>query len=391
MIAVIVYAKFAPFHCARLEAAGSVGTQRQHRLIGIGVASTQEDYQWPAEGGGSVAYHRVTLFHGRDYWRLRYGEVRRTLHQILDDLKPDVLVLPGWGFKESLAGLGWCLRRGVPRVVISDSQSIDNAQTIGKTRLKRLLVRQFQSGFAGGTPHLRYLRDLGLRQERCVVGCDVVDNDFFSCESGRWRRLHEREGSGATLLSCVRLLPRKNVQGVLESLAMQKTSWNWTIVGDGPERVKLERSIQALGLQRRVRLLGHVDYFQLPGLYAQADAYLQPSLSEPWGLAVNEAMASGLPVVVSNRCGCHEDLVQEGVNGFTFDPGSSGSLTQALERLWESRARWGEMGQVSRRIIAQWGLDRFAENFWRACEIALHAGARCSETRIVDSFVKLAL
>lgn len=391
MIAAIVYANFAPFHDARLEAAGNAGTKGQHRLIGIEIASAQGEYQWPVCRGGGVAYHRLTLFHGRDYGTLRYGEMRRALHQVLDDLKPEVLVLPGWGFKESMAGLGWCLRRGVPRVVISDSLSIDNAQRIGKAQLKRLLVRQFQSGFVGGTPHLRYLHDLGLRQEWCVVGCDVVDNDFFSRESGRWRGMCGRSQDSATLLSCVRLLPGKNVQGVLENLAIQATSWNWMIVGDGPERVKLERSIQALGLQRRVRLLGHVDYFQLPELYAQANAYLQPSLSETWGLAVNEAMASGLPVVVSNRCGCHEDLVQEGINGFTFDPSSPRGLVQALQRLWESRTRWAEMGLASRTIIAQWGLDLFARNFWRACNIALDAGATRFVIPIVDRFTKRAV
>ena len=120
-----------------------------------------------------------------------------------------------------------------------------------------------------------------------------------------------------------------------------------------------------------MHLLGHVDYFTLPTVYAQADAYLQPSLSEPWGLAVNEAMACGLPVVVSDRCGCREDLVRANVNGFTFDPTNHESLVTALERLLASRSRWPEMGRASREIIAGWGLDLFARSFWRACEAAL--------------------
>jgi len=169
----------------------------------------------------------------------------------------------------------------------------------------------------------------------------------------------------------LRLLPRKNILGVLDVLAHLAKEWTWTIAGDGPQRPEIERRINALGLQDRVRLLGHVDYFQLPPLYAQADAYLQPSLSEPWGLAVNEAMACGLPVVVSDRCGCREDLVQEAVNGFTFDPTEHESLARALERFLACKGRWREMGQASREIIAGWGLDLFAQNFWRACEAAM--------------------
>lgn len=371
MSGAVLYAKFAPSHIARLEATGDLGQKRKHRLIGIEVASAQADYQWPDNFGCGISYHRVTLFPDRDYWALRYREVRRALCQVLDDLKPDVVVLPGWGFRESLAALGWCLRRGVPRVVISDSQPIDNPRIPGKHWIKRILVRRFQAGLAGGTPHVRYLGVLGLPRERCFTGCDVVDNEFFSRESQQWRADRQDWNGKVTLLSCMRLLPRKNVLGVLDVLAGQAERWIWIIVGDGPQRVEIERRIRALGLEDRVRLLGHVDWFQLPRVYAQADTYLQPSLSEPWGLAVNEAMACGLPVIVSNRCGCHEDLVHEGANGFTFDPANPESLAVALDRLWKSRDRWRDMGEASRKIILQWDLDLYARNFWRACETAL--------------------
>src|SRR5205814_8959552 len=125
----------------------------------------------------------------------------------------------------------------------------------------------------------------------------------------------------------------------------------------------------------RVPLLGHVDYAALPELYASADVYLQPSLVEPWGLAVNEAMASGLPVLVSDRCGCAEDLVRDGVNGFAFDPRSVGQISRAFERFDAAAARWTEMGAASQAIIANWGLDLFARNLWRAYETARSAPA----------------
>lgn len=391
MIAVILYGKFSPFHNARLEAAGSLGQKRKAHLIGVEVASTQGDYSWPESLGRGISYQRVTLFSSRDYWTLSYKDVRHVLHQILSDLKPDVVVLPGWGFKESLAGLGWCLRRKVPRVVISDSQRTDGPQTIGKLWLKRFLVRRFQAGFVGGRSHVRYLKELGLPEERCFVGCDVVDNDFFARESQQERGSRSRPKEKACLLSCLRLLPRKNVRGVLDMLVGQAEHWSWMIAGDGPERPQIERRIKALGLESRVRLLGHVNYFQLPRLYAQADAYLQPSLSEPWGLAVNEAMACGLPVVVSDRCGCHGDLVQEGVNGFTFDPAYAESLAIALDRLWSSRDRWEEMGRASRKIIDQWGLDLFARNFWQAFETALRPIPEGPIARAVSKALGLAL
>jgi glycosyltransferase involved in cell wall biosynthesis len=335
------------------------------------------------------------LFPGCDYWTLSYRRIRRALYSALDEISPDVVALPGWGFPETLAGLGWCIRRGRRRVVISDSQAIDSAQTQSKLLLKRLIVSRFHAGFVGGGPHVRYLAELGLAPQHSFVGCDVVDNDFFERESTRLRAERQPPPPGESegelrVLSCLRLLPRKNIQGVLDGMPALD-GWTWTIAGDGPQREEIERQVEARGLTERVRLAGHVAYNELPRVYAGADVYLQPSLIEPWGLAVNEAMACGLPVLVSNACGCREDLVKDGVNGFTFEPASSESLLEALRRILENRARLFEMGQSSRSIIAGWGLDLFAQNFWRACDAALLTDAASRRERAISRVLSFPL
>jgi glycosyltransferase involved in cell wall biosynthesis len=273
--------------------------------------------------------------------------------------------------KECWAGLTWSIAHRVARVVISDSQPIDRQQTQPKVVLKRALVGRFQSAFVGGAPHVRYLATLGMPATRCFVGCDVVDNAFFGRESARSRVAKPPGAQRPVLLSCIRLLPIKNVLGVLRTLAEHSSDWSWLIAGSGPQRDEIESSVDALGLNSRVCLLGQVDYAELPAVYARADAYLQPSLSEPWGLAVNEAMACGLPIVVSTACGCHEDLVQEGVNGFTFDPYSPDGLAIALERLGQNSRRWSDMGAASSNIVASWGLDLYARSLWRASSTAM--------------------
>jgi glycosyltransferase involved in cell wall biosynthesis len=297
--------------------------------------------------------------------------MRRAVHSALDEYGPDVVVLPGWWTRPALAGLGWCLKNRVPRVLISDSQAIDTPQNFLKTRAKRLLVRQFQAGLVGGAPHQRFLTQLGMDTNRCFRGCDVVNNRFFDQEQSGSVRRRSRQDNRGSLLSCLRLLPRKNCLAVLEALAGDARQWTWTITGDGPQRPEIQQRIADLGLEDRVFLEGHVEYARLPSYYDEADVYLQPSLSEPWGLAVNEAMASGKPVLVSNRCGCHEDLVREGVNGHTFDPASPESLAHALDRLWAEKDRWAAMGAASRQIISQWDLGLFAKNLWAACRTAL--------------------
>ncbi|MBI4445046.1 MAG: glycosyltransferase family 4 protein [Acidobacteria bacterium] len=363
----IVYLNFGPYHIARLEATGAVGQITGNKLAAIEIASQQSDYRWPEIREPGIHYTRHTLFADTDYWSIPYVRMRRALSRRLNQIKPDVLVLPGWGFKESVAGLGWSLRRKVPRVVISDSQAIDRQQTLGRRVVKQFLLHLFQTALVGGQPHVRYLEELGFSKEHCYVGCDVVDNGFFERESQEWKKLKPPMTSTPVILSCIRLLPRKNVPGVIQVLA-RNPQWTWIIAGDGSQRPEIETEIQRMGLAGRVQLLGHVNYFELPSVYARAHVYLQPSLSEPWGLAVNEAMACGLPVLVSNRCGCHEDLVKDGVNGFVFDPESG--LSAALEKMEACRERWMHMGECSQEIINRWGLDLFARNLWQCCEAA---------------------
>jgi hypothetical protein len=67
-------------------------------------------------------------------------------------------------------------------------------------------------------------------------------------------------------------------------------------------------------------------------------------------------------------------LIREGVNGFTFDAESTDELAAVLEKMWEQRAQWGEMGKASLEIIRPWSLDLFARNLWRSCELARERG-----------------
>lgn len=370
MTAVIVYSKLGPYHLSRLEATGLLGQEKGRRLVGIEISDSQSDYQWPDTPGRGQAFDRITLFPGRDWAKVPALRIRRRLQGCLNELRPDVVALPGWSVNPALTGVEWCGRHKVPAVLLTDSQRIDRPQTVFRLAAKRFVVSRYQAAFAGGSAHISFLEELGMERSRCVVGCDVIDNEFFDQGSRDFRQSRGKPGQPLRLLSCLRFLPRKNIPMVLEVLATRARQWIWTLAGDGPERPYIEKRIDELGLRDRVQLAGYVNYFQLPRLYGEADAYLQPSLSEPWGLAVNEAMACRLPVLVSDRCGCHPDLVRDGVNGFVFDPADPDSLGEALTRLTGLREQWEAMGLASRTIIKNWGLDLFARNFWEACEIA---------------------
>jgi len=176
--------------------------------------------------------------------------------------------------------------------------------------------------------------------------------------------------------------------------------WSLVLLGDGPLRSTLNSQLSTLNLQHSVLLPGFKQYDELPVYYALASAFVHASTTEQWGLVVNEAMASGLPVLVSNRCGCAQDLVKDGVNGFTFDPVNVEQLAALMLRLTETTehgsptTRAGttdhglrttqpktevnleDMGKASREIISNWGPERFASGLKSAVKKALEVGPK---------------
>ncbi|MEJ0001125.1 MAG: glycosyltransferase [Verrucomicrobiota bacterium] len=113
------------------------------------------------------------------------------------------------------------------------------------------------------------------------------------------------------------------------------------------------------GLREDVRLPGFRQYGDLPLYYALAGAFIHASTIEPWGLVVNEAAASGLPLLVSDRCGCAPELVGDGENGFTFAPENVEDLARKMAQLAAPDFPRKAFAAASRARVAAWGPERF--------------------------------
>jgi glycosyltransferase involved in cell wall biosynthesis len=105
-------------------------------------------------------------------------------------------------------------------------------------------------------------------------------------------------------------------------------------------------------------------------------------------LVVNEAMACGLPVIVSRECGCAETLVEDGRNGWTIDPKDPMSLAQALDRVMSlSEAKRRQMGDRSFEIISNWGLEQFCDGVWQAVQCCLKIPEKNYAVPVVDPII----
>lgn len=365
MTVAVIFERFGPYHHARLAACAQTGD-----VTGIEIARQDTTYAW-AQVAAKEAYPFVRL---ADDLFVGAAEIDRRLQASLDDLRPDVVAIPGWAPHYAHSAIVWAMRNAARVVVTSDSNRFDARRNPLLERSKRAILSHASAGFAAGQDARDYLVDLGLDPARIVLGYDVVDNAHFDRPD-----LIPATGRRG-FLAIGRFVGRKNFPRLLQAYARYRDlrpadPWPLTLAGDGADRAALQTQAAHLGLADHVSFPGFVDYADLPGLYAAAGAFVLPSMVDQWGLVVNEAMAAGLPVMVSRHCGCARDLVQHNYNGRVFDPHAVEDLALGMYWVSQDTERTCQMGQASRDIIANWSLQRFAKALYTAADLALAAPA----------------
>jgi 1,2-diacylglycerol 3-alpha-glucosyltransferase len=380
----VIFHRFGPYHCARLEAAA-----RQYDVTGIEVAAETQDYAWSSVKGAE-GYSRVTLFPGGVARRMSAKEVSERVEDALQSCSPDAVAIPGWSDKGALAALRWCTETGTPPILMSESTALDEPRVGWREWIKGRIVRLCSTALVGGQRHIDYLVELGVPRDQIFTGYDVVDNEHFRQKATEIRnqRSKVRKKYGLPenyFLASARFIEKKNLPTLIRSYARYRQlagntdnrrqttdnrPWDLVLLGDGPLHETLNSQLSALSLQHSVLLPGFKQYEELPVYYGLANTFVHASTTEQWGLVVNEAIASGLPVIVSDRCGCVPELVQD--NGFTFDPMNQHELASRLfEMASLSDDERERLGDASRRIATNLGPNRFGEGLKRAATMAI--------------------
>jgi glycosyltransferase involved in cell wall biosynthesis len=337
-------------------------------------------------GAGCDVAQTVTLFPGEAVSEIPGARLRSSLLAALEKIAPDVCCLNGWHLPGTAVMLNWALRRNVPCVLMSESNEHDSPRVWWKDAIKRCLVTQCDAALVGGSLSRRYVKQLGMPAESIFDGYDAVDNEHFRLGAERAKASQDAIRKTLNLphqyfLACARFESKKNLHRLIEGYAEYvrqagAQSWDLMVAGDGPLRDELVAYAKAMQVGEKVIFRGLVGYQELPSMYGLAKALIHPSTTEQWGLVVNEAMAAGLPVLVSERCGCAGDLVKDGINGFTFNPWSTEEITGAMLSAFQQSDRLQQMGREGSQIIATWGPDRFARNLRKAIESALESRHR---------------
>jgi 1,2-diacylglycerol 3-alpha-glucosyltransferase len=389
----VLFHRLGPYHLARLQAASKLC-----QLHAIELSSVDDTYLWDTVAD-QLCFARSTLFTDGDVNKKSSLEIMAALERAFARIEPEVVAIPGWSGRPAFSALALCRRLDIPAVAMSESTEHDEVRRGWKEWIKKRVVRNYAAGLVGGRLHGEYLRKLGMSRDRIFTGYDVVDNTHFSLGAAHAQQNEAQLRLRYNLpqhyfLSSNRFIPKKNIDRLVRAFGRYRehagtSGWKLVILGDGELRPQIEDLIVQLGLDADVLLPGFKQYPDLPVYYGLAKAYVHASTTEQWGLVVNEAMASGLPVIVSERCGCAADLVKKRENGFTFDPYNIQQLTELLVKMSSNAVDLAAMGMASKIIISNWTVEKFAQNLILAAKAALVA--RQSPLTIFDRLILGAL
>lgn len=294
--------------------------------------------------------------------------LRQQLMVLLDQIQPQAIVTVGWADRAYQFLLLLAHERRIPIVLVSDSRQRDEPRSVAKERLKYQLLRGYSAALVAGRESRDYLADLGFPAAAIRQPWDVVDSTFFAqaaCQSQRHL---------PHFLCVSRLVAKKNHTGLLKAYGIyqrQGGRWGLQLVGSGPLELAIRAQISELPDPQRVQLVPFCQQEQLAQLYGNANAFVLASITDQWGLVVNEAVASGLPCLVSSACGCAVDLIEHNRSGWCFDPTNTRSLADLMHTAeCQSPAQRIAMVAAARQLLEAFTPQTFADGLRAALDQA---------------------
>ncbi len=391
--AVVFWGNWGPYHHARYQAARPIMAKAGINLIGVELFRRSGVYQWHSEMCEDV----VRLDLGDDERDFPAGLILRRVLPWLWTVRPAVVFLPGYWHWSLLCNIV-ARACGADVVLMGETHAgTVNPARAARAVLRRTVIRQFSAALVSGSRQRDFYESEGISPNCIFTGYSAVDNSHFATGAGlaRINAAEERARLGlpdAYALSVCRFVPKKNLATLVEGFgrAAKRSAAvrHLVLVGAGEEehtlRVACSRLEIAVADGRAepshaedadlptVHFRGFQQIDELPALYGLATCFVLASIQEEWGLVINEAMAAGLPVIVSHSVGCAPDLVRPGQNGWTFDPASPDELARALIHVMGDPAFRERAGATSETIVQAFGCDRFAEAAVKAARAAIH-------------------
>ncbi|WP_207532706.1 glycosyltransferase family 4 protein [Desertivirga arenae] len=347
-----------------------------------GEKSTQAKYD---PGFGKVVKWDLPLLEGYDYQFLENSSANPGSHHykgiqnpfIIEQItrfEPHAILVFGWAYSSHLK----VLRHFCGKVEVwfrGDSNLIDGQKGL-KAVLREIFLRfvysKIDKAFFVGSANKEYFLRYGIKEQQLIFAPHAIDNHRF--EIGRDKEVYvlkEKMGikdDEVVILFAGKLEPKKDPELLLQAfMLLNRPNTHLLFVGNGILEKKLKKISDEWCTRNnnsRISFLDFQNQQMMPVVYQVSDLFCLPSKGpgETWGLAVNEAMASGKAVLVSSKVGCAMDLVHK-ENGAVFKSGDLMDLKDKLDTLCRSKSNLLKMGMSSRVLVQSWSFERQVEVF----------------------------
>lgn len=292
------------------------------------------------------------------------GIINPDLIKHITDWGAEAILVYGWSYHSHLKALRH-FKNKIPVYFRGDSTLIDAKPGV-RSLLRSLVLSWIYShvdhAFYVGMNNKAYFKKNGLKNEQLTFAPHAIDNDRFAEDrTDEAATLRQKLGikTGEILVLFAGKLEDKKSPGLLLDAftTLNMTNTHLLFIGNGLLEIALKTKA---GKNRNVHFIAFQNQSIMPAIYQACDLFCLPSKGpgETWGLAVNEAMAAGKPVLVSDKCGCNVDLVLPGFTGEVFEAGNPASATATLGALLRDKAALFYLGNNAKVKIADWSFAK---------------------------------
>ena len=320
----------------------------------------------------------IHLFDNKNIFELPSREVFKAIWNCLESENPDIVVAGAIASTPGAAAVNWCRNKRRSVVIFDDARRVDVPRPWWVEFVKKRFYQNVDAVLIPAPSHAASYIEWGMPKEKIFFGVDVVDNQFFYSKSSEAKNklkwLFESHNLPEKLfLGVGRQIPKKNWFNLIRAYGKYKQEggqWGLVLVGGGPQHEDLKNYVLSENISG-VHFKPFASQSTLCEYYAMAECFILASHhGETWGLVVNEAMACGLPVLVSNQCGCSQTLVKNGENGWTFDSSKIEEIKELMLKV--SHLATDEMDAMKKKsleIIEEWPIERFSQGLLDAINV----------------------
>ena len=359
---VIVHNILAPYKVALFNELAKLNSNMEV----IFIAEKENRRDWNIDYN-NIKFPFTVLFKG-SIDRINSFTIAKHTWRKLEEIRPETLIICDYSNIFGWVALRWAKKNNNNLIFWLDSTYNDRKHSFPKEQLKHFFLKHFDAFLAPGERTKQYLEFMKVDSSKIVKIGYSVNNDYFI------RQYQQHYDNKENLLKDLkiqkksnfifigRFAPEKNIFTLLNAfLNLKNNKWGLLLLGDGQLREDIKSFIKENKLEDNILLPGFIQHDDIVKYFIASDVFILPSLSEPWGLVVNEAMLCRLPVIVSTKCGCQPELVKEGLNGFSFDPNNEQYLATVMQEFVDGNFNINSMGDASLKIILEHSPDIIAQ------------------------------